>query len=85
MTFGVLLTGLTLAGAAEGWRVIGFYDVKIGGMFVAFGLRAVTFGQAVVQGRVTVTGRTIPPIGQPVTTIILHTGECLAVDKQICS
>ena len=57
--FGLGLTVLTLAGAVDGFAAIGFYDIVIGSMCVAFGLRAVTLGYAVVYGRLTITGEAI--------------------------
>lgn len=41
---GAFLTGLTFAGALAGHEAIGFYDITIGGMCVAFGLQSVKFG-----------------------------------------
>jgi hypothetical protein len=59
MAFGVFLTGLTISGAIDGFAAIGFYDIMIGGMIISFGLRSVTFGHAVVYGRLTITGQVV--------------------------
>ena len=57
--FGVALTVLTIAGAIDGYAAIGFYDICIGGMIVAFGLQSIKFGFAVSNGRQTITGHLV--------------------------
>ncbi len=53
---GLALLVLTLAGAVDGYAAIGFYDVTIGGMFIAFSYKAIRFGIDVVTGRQTIYG-----------------------------
>lgn len=56
LVFGVGLAVLTLAGAADGFAAIGFYDIAVGSMFLTFSWYASKFGYEVVTGRQSVTG-----------------------------
>ena len=59
LAVGVGLALLTLAGAIDGFAVIGFYDLAVGGMFLAFSWQSSKFGYEVITGRQTVTGEII--------------------------
>lgn len=54
--FGFGLGALTLAGAVSGYAAIGFFDLTIGGMFLAFSYQSAKFGLDVIAGRQALTG-----------------------------
>ncbi len=58
-TFGFCLMGLTLAGAIAGIMAIGFFDICVGGMIIAFSMQSMKFGYEVAMGRQTITGEII--------------------------
>lgn len=59
LAFGCILATLTLTGAASGYAAIGFFDLTIGGMFLAFSYQSAKFGLDVTAGRLSVTGHVL--------------------------
>ena len=54
--FGAALLTLTLAGAISGYAAVGFFDIALGAMFIAFSGQSMKFGYQVMIGRQTAGG-----------------------------